>query len=106
MAIQEYVAETSPSEERSEQELFQDGLREMVVTIENTGRSALPELLEIRAELRAKKVDLLRRSLAAEHLMKSGGQSSLSDELSEMQNQALLVFHNEGWLEGFIRDRQ
>jgi hypothetical protein len=109
MAIYEYEAEPRPETEQAPLDYFKDGLHGMVMDMEANGGLALSSLLIVRAELKAKSIDLMRQSNDVEHNIRSGADSyspELIEELGRLQEEHILVYHEQIWTEGYIRDRQ
>ena len=88
-------------------EMFKNSLHTMVLNIEELGGSALPALLQMRGEFRAKQSDLMRQSSAVERKLRevSYGDQNAMQELVRFQKEQIFVYHQSVWLEGYIRDR-
>jgi len=99
---------TPEEAEASPRDAFRTSLHRLVTDIESEGLSALSSLLAIRAELRERRISLMRQSLALEQRLRDepGFQNKeLLAELSRNQEEQILVYHNLEWLEGYVRDR-
>lgn len=109
MATYEYETEPSPETEQSPIDFFKDSLHGMVIDIEGSGKSALGSLLVIRAELKAKRRELMLQSSTVEQRMRdeiNGYEPERMQELAQLQEELILLYHEQVWTEGYISDRQ
>lgn len=109
MAIQEFEAPNSivdSEEEQSPLDSFKSSLHEMVTTVESSGQSALGNLQSIRAELKGKRIGLMREfSRLEQELRLNPRNGDLISELVRLQEEQILAYHQTEWLEGYFRDR-
>ena len=109
MAIQEYETQSVSEEEPSRFDYFKDGLHRMVNETEEGGDSALNSLLTVREELRQRRMDLMRQSALVEQRLRDDQDwhnIDLINELAALQEELVLIYHQQVWTEGYIRDRQ
>jgi hypothetical protein len=100
MAVLEYEPRFDPAvteEEISPLDYFKAGLHGMVAEVESSGISALGHLLAVRSDLRQKQIHLMRESFSDNHT---------PEELVLIQEEMILIYHEQIWAEGYIADRQ
>jgi hypothetical protein len=109
MAITEFEVPdhaVDSEEEQSPLDVFKSSLHGMVIEVESSGQSALGHLQIIRDELKTKRITLLRESSNIERELRFGSDTTdLISELSRLQEEQIMVYHQSEWLEGYFRDR-